>query len=186
MKNKNGFTLMELLVVIVLLAVLALLVYPVILNSYNASQKKLFLTESKNIYKICTNEYRADIMNPGSKKRDHVYFDDDTKINSIDESFKYCVKLDEKGNITNIKVATEKYFVEGDGEFTKNGVEIVKFGDFSKFDCTYELKEEDVKQEVTIEQIRNGDKYKNALKYLLIAFGVTVVLSIITGKKTGR
>ena len=84
MKDKNGFTLMELLVVIVLLVVLALLVYPTIINSYNNSQKKLFLTESKNIYNICTNEYRADIMNPGSKKRDHVYFDDETKINSID------------------------------------------------------------------------------------------------------
>ena len=74
-KNKKGFTLVELLVVMILLAILALLAYPKILNAYRQSQKNLFLTESKNIYGLCTDEYAASLMKPNGKKKNNINFD---------------------------------------------------------------------------------------------------------------
>ena len=108
--KKKGFTLIELLVVMILIAVLGLFIYPSILNLYNSSKKNLFLTESKSIYKICVNEYRASVMSPTSRPKNYIRYDDaETQINDISDEYKYCVKLDDKGNVTEIKVATNKY-----------------------------------------------------------------------------
>ena len=185
-KNKKGFTLVELLVVMILLAILALLAYPKILNAYRQSQKNLFLTESKNIYGLCTDEYAASLMKPNGKKKTNINFDDDTALKTVDDSFKYCVKLDDTGHVTDIKVATDTYYIEGATDFNNSTLNNIKYGDFQKFDCKYELKEEDFKEEPTIETIKSSGKYKNAVKYLLIAFGISVVLSLIVGRKVRR
>lgn len=181
--KKNGFTLIELLVVMILIAVLGLFIYPTIINLYNSSKKNIFLTESKSIYKICMNEYRASVMSPTSRPKTSIRYDDDTKIKEISDEYKYCVKLDDKGVVTEIKVATAKYYIEGNDKFEQHTIENVKYGVFEKFNCDYELQEEDIRKEITVEQIRGNEKYKNALKYLLVAFGVALIVSLIASRK---
>ena len=181
--KKNGFTLIELLVVMILIAVLGLFVYPSVLNLYNQSRKNIFVTESINIFKLSVNEYRTEIMKPNGKKKEYIKYNDDSALSSVSEDYKYCVKLDEKGYVTEIKVATSKYYIKGDSELDNLTNENVQYGVFDHFDCDYELREEDKREELSVEEIRDTAKYKTALKYLLIAFGVSVVASLIASRK---
>ena len=50
MKNKKGFTLVELLAVIAILAILVIIALPNVINMYTKAQKEAFLTETKKIY----------------------------------------------------------------------------------------------------------------------------------------
>ena len=49
MKNKKGFTLVELLAVIAILAILVIIALPNVINMYTKTQKEAFLTETKKI-----------------------------------------------------------------------------------------------------------------------------------------
>ena len=51
MKNKSGFTLVELLAVIAILAILVIIALPNVLKLYNNAKKNTFLIEAKTIYK---------------------------------------------------------------------------------------------------------------------------------------
>ena len=59
MKAKNGFSLMELLLIMVILAILAILIYPRVLNSYKKAKKDTFLTEAKRVYVDSFKKYSA-------------------------------------------------------------------------------------------------------------------------------
>ena len=50
MKNNNGFTLVELLAVISILAILVIIALPNVINMYTKAQKEAFLTEAKKVY----------------------------------------------------------------------------------------------------------------------------------------
>ena len=62
MKNKKGFTLVELLAVIAILAILAIIALPNIIKLYEKAKKDAFLTEVKNIYKESTKKYLSESM----------------------------------------------------------------------------------------------------------------------------
>ena len=51
MKNKEGFTLVELLAVIAILAILVIIALPNIVGMFNGAKKNLFLTEAKTLFK---------------------------------------------------------------------------------------------------------------------------------------
>lgn len=184
--SKKGFSLVELLLVMVILAILALLVYPTILDLYKNSQKNFFLTESKNIYGLATDKYRAEIMN--NKKITRISSDEGSEsLKNFSDKYKYCVDLDREGYVSKIMVTDGVYYVEGGKDFENSGTrEDIKYGTFTEFSCDYVLKDEDLLVEKSVKDIRADADYKNALKYLLIAFGVTVVLSLIFGRKSGR
>ena len=55
--NKKGFTLMELLAVIVILSVLILLAMPAVLRLMENAKKNAFITESQEILKIANTAY---------------------------------------------------------------------------------------------------------------------------------
>ena len=50
-RSKKGFTFIELLFVMVLLALMVIIAYPYVLNAYLKAQKDTFLTESKAVYR---------------------------------------------------------------------------------------------------------------------------------------
>ena len=50
MKNKEGFTLVELLAVIAILAILVIIALPNVINRFNKTQKETFLTEAMKVY----------------------------------------------------------------------------------------------------------------------------------------
>ena len=56
MKNNKGFTLVELLAVIAIMAILLIIALPNVLKMFNESKKKVFLTESKSVFKEAINQ----------------------------------------------------------------------------------------------------------------------------------
>ena len=64
MKDKNGFTLVELLAVIIILGILSVLIVPKITNTLNESEKKTNMASAQNLiktaeYKIANNEVKG-------------------------------------------------------------------------------------------------------------------------------
>ncbi|MGM9874935.1 MAG: prepilin-type N-terminal cleavage/methylation domain-containing protein, partial [Bacilli bacterium] len=57
MKNKKGFTLVELLAVIAILAILVIIALPNVINMYTKAQKETFLTEAKKVYNESEKKY---------------------------------------------------------------------------------------------------------------------------------
>ena len=57
MKNRKGFTLVELLAVIAILAILVIIALPNVLNMYKKAQKEMFLTEAKKVYSEAEKKY---------------------------------------------------------------------------------------------------------------------------------
>ena len=55
MKNNKGFTLVELLAVIAIMAILLIIALPNVLKMFNESKEKIFLTESKSVFKEAIN-----------------------------------------------------------------------------------------------------------------------------------
>ena len=60
--NKKGFTLVELLAVIVVLAILVLLAMPAVLNMMQRAQRSAFVTEANNIARIGEMAYSDQIL----------------------------------------------------------------------------------------------------------------------------
>ncbi|MDD6652221.1 MAG: polymorphic toxin-type HINT domain-containing protein [Clostridium sp.] len=56
MKNNKGFTLVELLAVIAIMAILLVIALPNVLKMFNESKEKIFLTESKSVFKEAINQ----------------------------------------------------------------------------------------------------------------------------------
>ena len=56
MKNNKGFTLVELLAVIAIMAILLIIALPNVLKMFNESKEKIFLTESKLVFKEAINQ----------------------------------------------------------------------------------------------------------------------------------
>ena len=66
MKNKNGFTLVELLAVIAILAILVIIALPNVLEMFNNAKKDIFLTETKTVIKKTSDKYISEVMNKGN------------------------------------------------------------------------------------------------------------------------
>ena len=49
MKDKKGFTLVELLAVIAILAILVIIALPSVISMYNNAKKQVFLTEAQTV-----------------------------------------------------------------------------------------------------------------------------------------
>ena len=100
MKNKKGFTLIEILIVIALIAVLLLLVVPNITKTFEKTKKKMMQTEILNIAKLAKDTYTEKKAN--RERADGDYCDIDTERDYVQRS---CEPL-------SIKNSDYKYLVE--------------------------------------------------------------------------
>jgi len=62
MKNKKGFTLVELLAVIAILAILVIIALPNVMGMFNEAKKNSFNTEIKELYKVAQQQWMMDSM----------------------------------------------------------------------------------------------------------------------------
>ena len=122
-KNKKGFTLMELLAVIVILSVLILLAMPAVLRLMENAKKNAFKTEGQSLYKICQTAYTDISMTytelrayeftyiPLYKLKDLGYTDKNIfrPVND-DDQYSYCLLSFYGSNETGI-VYTDNNFV---------------------------------------------------------------------------
>ena len=63
LKNKKGFTLVELLAVIVVLAIIILIAMPSVMSAMDKARKNALYTEASEIIKIAQTAYADDMMN---------------------------------------------------------------------------------------------------------------------------
>ena len=184
--EKNGFTFIELMFVMVLLALMVIIAYPYVLNSYLKAQKDTFLIEAKDIYSKAETKYASELVN--GKKLSLITVSNESSLDYGEGVIKYCVRLSNIGKVTGIKVAKGDYYLEGDNNFLNTAkFETIKYGDFfEKFNCDYVFDENDVRVEPTLKEIKADEGYINAFKYLGIAFIVVIIVGLITSNKNRR
>ncbi len=112
MKNKKGFTLVELLAVIAILAILMLLIMPNILNMFNKGKEDSFKVQVDAIKNVAEKQYQVDSMN-GKKVTEYCYGEErcteDMRLDKADKELIYSVKLDASGKVSQIAVQNNDY-----------------------------------------------------------------------------
>ena len=107
MKDRNGFTLVELLAVIAILAILVIIALPNVINMYNKAQKETFLTEAKKIYAEAEKKYISSSINGDGVK--NISSEDNSKLDMTGEKLQYCIILNNGGKVTDMKVSNGKW-----------------------------------------------------------------------------
>ena len=112
--NKKGFTLVELLAVIAILAILVIIALPNVLSMFNEAKKDTFLTEAKTIFKEVSKKYISETMK--GNKITYISSEDDSKLDlNSSSNIKYCVKMDNRGVVTSMKIGNGEYYILYDG-----------------------------------------------------------------------
>lgn len=109
MKNKKGFTLVELLAVIAILSILVLMVMPNVLDMFVGARKSSFTTEVVSILDQAKLQFTLD--NDGVNYTSIVYsnFKDGKELNLKDNNKKYYIEMDRAGNVKQIFVYDDNY-----------------------------------------------------------------------------
>ena len=138
MKNKSGFTLVELLAVIAILAILVIIALPNVINMYNSAKKQTFLTEARTIYKEAQKKYVSESILGNNV---NTISSNGNKLDLTGNKIDYDIKLDSAGNITDFKAYDGTYCISG------------KFNDISKLDIAEVIEGECENKEEVIETI---------------------------------
>ena len=117
MKNKKGFTLVELLAVIAILAILVIIALPNVMGMFNSAKKSSFTTELKEVYKVAQQEWMMDSM---TTTGDQVYSRCKTCTGkslqlSGRSELEYYIKIDKAGKVV------QYYATDGTYQFSYDG-----------------------------------------------------------------
>lgn len=149
MKNKKGFTLVELLAVIAILAILMLLVTPSVLKMLNQGKKNTFVTQVQSVWKAAETKYINDAIstpNPGpyyfigTNLGDLATANQGNKLDVSDNNtLAYYVSFTKNEGTINKIIVTDGtyYYVSGENatiDITEEDVLTVNDGD--TFACT--------------------------------------------------
>ena len=135
MKDKKGFTLVELLAVIAILAILVILALPNVIKIYTRARKSAFLTETKNIYKEAEKKFiSGNITNTDIKVIDS---ENDSKLDMTGEKLKYCIVLDSRGKVELLKASNGKYVIEvsKDEDIANVDIDRITEGNLDDYKC---------------------------------------------------
>ena len=102
--KKKGFTLVELLAVISILAVLVLMIAPNVINTFNTTKKQNFVSETREVCRSATNTYlRKSLMSYSHKVYSNIPSNPtDTLDLQGRKEFKYCVHVNTDGEVVGI------------------------------------------------------------------------------------
>ena len=120
MKNKRGFTLVELLAVIAILAILVIIALPNVIEMFNNAKKSSFLTEAKSVFSESSKKFLSDGIS--SSNSNGIYCRSNTdSLNPLDLSgrkINYYIRTDRSGNANTVVVWDDTRYV------TKKGIKI--------------------------------------------------------------
>ena len=105
MKNKKGFTLVELIAVIALLSIIMLLIVPNVANYLNNSKKTLFYDNVVNMFKSATTTfmYQDDPTNT-------TFSNNGVKLDvDVESEYVYTIKVNNYGEVISIDVNNGVY-----------------------------------------------------------------------------
>ena len=187
MKDRNGFTLVELLAVIAILAILVIIALPNVINMYNKAQKQTFLTEARNVYREAERKFLANSI---SGKNTKVFnSEDSTKLDMNGKKLQYCVVLNNSGKVTDMKVSNGKWVASLNGKaIDELTIDDLEDGNLDDYECasatdescfTYTTFTEPESSGTPAITIENATKCKN----FLISDGVpeNIVTTLCTG-----
>ena len=118
MKNKKGFTLVELLAVIAILAILVIMALPAVLRMYRQARQNSFENEVKTIFKAAKDKYLERQMDPSTEllHGQTVIYSNVSALGTVtldvsngSGDFKYCVKVDNNGDVKQLMVSNGTY-----------------------------------------------------------------------------
>ena len=114
MKNKKGFTLVELLAVIAILAILVIMALPAVLRMFNSARKDSFTNEVNTVIRTARQQY---LLSGGSDTK-WSNAEGSTKALYLtgNNSLKYYVEMNGNGQIIKLQVTN------GDFQYNKSGV----------------------------------------------------------------
>lgn len=120
--TKNGFTLVEIIVVIVLLAVIIVIAVPNIIEFYNNAKLNSFLDEAKTIYKNIETSYNNDFMEETIKVTRYCDSSESyirkLRLKKPDD-ISYDIELADNGNVIKFYVMNNSYQLLLDGSNIK-------------------------------------------------------------------
>ena len=159
MKDKKGFTLVELLAVIAILAILVIIALPNVINMYNRAQKETFLTEAKKVYTEAEKKYISSSINGNVVKV--INSEDSSKLDMTGEKLKYCIVLNNNGKVSKMQVSNGKWVASLDGSKSVDELTIddLKDGDLSNSTCESSKTKSFVDDDwsTIVEAVKNGD-----------------------------
>ncbi len=127
MKNKKGFTLVELLAVIAILAILVIIALPNIMGMFNSAKESTFITELKKIYRGAEEKYVKDSFNSSGAK---IYSKCSGCTNELDmqvrDDLEYYIEVNSSGKIVKYYAHDNSYQFSYDGEMTINDIDNIK------------------------------------------------------------
>ena len=120
MKNKKGFTLVELLAVIAILAILVIIALPNVINMYTKARKNAFLTEAQNVLKSTSNKFIQESVNG---KNLNVVSNTKNSLDLSGEKINYNVKLDSQGKILSYVISNDNFCISSSKDIDKLSIE---------------------------------------------------------------
>ncbi len=141
MKDKKGFTLVELLAVIAILAILVIIALPNVINMYNNAKKQVFLTEAQTVASTSEKKFLTGSITEGSKETVYCKSKTDEKnpLEMTGEKKYYYVQLASDGTTNKLIIWDDqkyiKYVSNGSKEISDLTVDEVVERDNSDFTC---------------------------------------------------
>lgn len=136
MKNKKGFTLVELLAVIAILAILVIIALPNVINLYNKAKKHAFIVEAQSVIKSATSKF----IEESSQNRELTTISSDNdSLNLTNKKVKYYIELDKStGKVKKYTVSNSNYCLSSSKSYEKLTESDVMNEDCGEF-LTYEF-----------------------------------------------
>ena len=126
LKNKTGFTLVELLAVIVILGIITLIAVTKVIPRSNSAKKKAFLDEAKVYFKASD---EIDLYNDNSTKCINVSELNSKYISKADNNYSGCMYVYPDGS-TKLNLTNGKYYIVTTGDITEQDIIDTKPNDF--------------------------------------------------------
>lgn len=130
--NNKGFTLIELIGVVLILIILITYATPRIAKFYKNSKKSTFLNNVAMVYSKSQEKRTENKI--FDKPTNYIYSEDNTCLDLTGKRLYYCV-LFENEKVTYLNVFDGKYYIEATDNFDKLKISQVKENESYKLEC---------------------------------------------------
>ena len=137
MDNK-GFTLVELIGVVLILIILIMYAVPKVSKLYKNSKKNTFLNNVNTIYNKSEDKRTENKL--FDRPTQYIYSEDSTSLDLTGKKLYYCILFDEE-KVVSLKVFDGKYYIEANKNFDKLDISQVKENELYKLEFNTKFRE---------------------------------------------